>query len=463
MDTKECLTSCSESGDHIYEYMNGCYTKCPDGTLLDGFNCFSNECEGKPDSATCKSGTPKGYYYDSTDKIYKKCYEKCNYCSGEGTATDNKCTECISGYRLLEDNNNIENCYENCNYYFYFDNSNNYHCTDSNACPAEYRKLIVDKGQCIYEEIITTALLKEVTTIITEALTVKSTENIPISTAMSSTAMISTAISSTPMISTAISSTPMISTAISSTSMSSSAISNTSPKAHDTIRESENAITSTEIITTSNEQTDTNVTENDFNLEEYGCIGNNPLTLTCSMEETRDNNEIYDILVNDILSTYDGDTGKSIVIEGHNNTIFQVTNTKNELDLLTSGNISDDYNLSICSGVNINIYVPLELSEETKNMADQIKELGYNMFDINDKFYQDICSPYKSTVDSDVLLSDRIDYIYNNEDSQCQGNCEFTNYALVSRYINCTCSAEVVSNVEGETEKIDKFEANSIY
>ena len=32
------------------------------------------------------------------------------------------------------------------------------------------------------------------------------------------------------------------------------------------------------------------------------------------MEETRDNNEIYDILVNNILSTYDGDNGKSIVI-----------------------------------------------------------------------------------------------------------------------------------------------------
>ena len=283
MDTKECLTSCSESEENIYEYMNGCYTKCPDGTLLDGLNCFSNECEGKPNSATCKDGTPKGYYYDLTDKIYKKCYEKCNYCSGEGTETDNKCTECISGYRLLEDNNNIENCYINCNHYYYFDNSNGFHCTDSNACPAEYRKLIVDKGQCIYEEIITSALLKEVTTIITEALTVKPTENIPISTSIGSTAMISTAISSTPMISTAISSTPMISTAISSTpmintvisstSMSSSAISSTSPKAHDTIRESENTITPVEIIGTNN-----------FNLEEYGCVGNNPLTLTCSME-----------------------------------------------------------------------------------------------------------------------------------------------------------------------------------
>ena len=42
------------------------------------------------------------------------------------------------------------------------------------------------------------------------------------------------------------------------------------------------------------------------------------------------------------------------------------------------------------------------------------------MFDINDAFYQDICTPYKSSVNSDILLTDRIDYIYNNEDSNAR-------------------------------------------
>ena len=96
-------------------------------------------------------------------------------------------------------------------------------------------------------------------------------------------------------------------------------------------------------------------------------------------------------------------------------------------------------------------------------MAEQIKELGYNKFDINDKFYQDICSPYKSSVGSDVLLTDRIDYIYNNDDSQYQGNCEFKSYALGSRFINCTSPDELDTNNENQEEKIDKFEANSVY
>ena len=120
-----------------------------------------------------------------------------------------------------------------------------------------------------------------------------------------------------------------------------------------------------------------------------------------------------------------------------------------------------ELNLSICSGVNINIYVKLKLSEETKALSEQLKELGYNMFDINDAFYQDICTPYKSLVDSDILLTDRIYYIYNNKDSQCKKNCEFINYFSNSRYINCSCHIKKETNYE--SKKIDKFESKTIY
>ena len=99
-------------------------------------------------------------------------------------------------------------------------------------------------------------------------------------------------------------------------------------------------------------------------------------------------------------------------------------------------------NLSICSGININIFVKLELSDDTKSVAETLKELGYDMFDINDEFYQDICATYKSTVDSDMLLTDRIDYIYYNDDAQCPDNCEFFSYFLGSLYINCSCSID---------------------
>ena len=83
------------------------------------------------------------------------------------------------------------------------------------------------------------------------------------------------------------------------------------------------------------------------------------------------------------------------------------------------------------------------------------------MFDINDSFYQDICTPYNYKNNSDILLTDRIDYIYNNDDSQCQDNCKFSNYFSNSRYINCTC--EIDKDISKETEKIDKFVPKNIY
>ena len=51
-------------------------------------------------------------------------------------------------------------------------------------------------------------------------------------------------------------------------------------------------------------------------------------------------------------------------------------------------------NLSICKELKINIYLPIILSDETKNIYENMKSLGYDMFNINDPFYQDLCTPY---------------------------------------------------------------------
>jgi hypothetical protein len=54
-----------------------------------------------------------------------------------------------------------------------------------------------------------------------------------------------------------------------------------------------------------------------------------------------------------------------------------------------------------------------------------------------------------------------VDYIYNNDDAQCQGNCKFSDYFLGSRFINCSCNVDTEDKIE--TEKIDKFETKSLY
>ena len=227
----------------------------------------------------------------------------------------------------------------------------------------------------------------------------------------------------------------------------------------------------------------------------------------------KNNTEILNLIQDNIRLIYNPEEGKSQIFKGGDNIVFQITNAKNELDLLKGGSLDNQslsiidlgqcedklkkeyhikendsliylkqenvnakpsekniqyevyepynftkLNLSICEGEKINIYVKMEFSEETQKMYDDMKALGYDMLNINDPFYQDICAPFKSENNTDILLSDRIDYIYNNKDSQCQSNCDFSDYIPNSMYISCECSV-----VEEEEPKEEEFSGKKIF
>ena len=59
---------------------------------------------------------------------------------------------------------------------------------------------------------------------------------------------------------------------------------------------------------------------------------------------------------------------------------------------------------------------------------------------------------------TDIPLSARKEYIYNNKDSQCPDNCHFSSYILNSFYINCTCNIE-----KREEKEVRKFSAKTLY
>ena len=240
------------------------------------------------------------------------------------------------------------------------------------------------------------------------------------------------------------------------------------------------------------------------------------LNITCLLENITNNEELYNLIINNILKAYSNDEDN--IIEGKDNIIFQLTNNKNQLNILNNKtlinnnqnlsiidlakcedilkkeyninpndsliilkqeNISTNLksseknikyevfepynktklNLSLCEGTNINLYTKMTLSDKTKRMYERLKALGYDMFNINDKFYQDICTPYKTEDSTDILLTDRIDFIYNNDDAQCQTNCQFSEYLLDTQYISCECSLD--GNIQ--KNRIDKFNAKKIY
>ena len=92
-------------------------------------------------------------YYLSNEYIFEKCYEICKSCFSKGDENDNKCLECSEPYILIKDFENQNNCYNICEYNYYYDklDNNQYKCTISNNCPANYTKFIPNKKRCIDE------------------------------------------------------------------------------------------------------------------------------------------------------------------------------------------------------------------------------------------------------------------------------------------------------------------------
>ena len=226
------------------------------------------------------------------------------------------------------------------------------------------------------------------------------------------------------------------------------------------------------------------------------------------------NTEIYNKIINEIIYEYPSINGESLVIEGVENYVFQLTTTENELDTL-NGNYENKYNLSlidlneceillksennithniplfflkfekltgiaaeknvqyevyepinknrlnlsICKNTSIDLYLPIYLSEETENLYENLKQYGYDLFNIKDAFYTDICSKYKSENETDVILSDRKKDYFTNE-STCQVNCQYSEYFTETKYLKCECSAvtEEITTVD-----MDKFNGKMIF
>ena len=235
------------------------------------------------------------------------------------------------------------------------------------------------------------------------------------------------------------------------------------------------------------------------------CSYEDLLNQNCSIEKPND--LLYEKL-KELIQTYPAD-GESIVVKGEDEYAFQVTTTKNELDSL-DGIYINEYNLSmidmaecenlirgtydeiddnisliflkfeklastaseknvqyelyhpvtkelidlsICDENHINIYIPITLSEETQDKYIKLKKSGYNLFNINDSFYNDICTRYESDNGTDILLSDRKNYFYYNNDTRCQSNCEYSEYSTSTQYLKCQCNVETQNIDVKEPEK----------
>ena len=194
VDKKECANECT--GQYKFEFDDKCYTSCPPETYYNytqtgcidtipvGYymndsrkrtidkcdikcekECFLGQTSNKVLCKACNNlknyfkkeidevengyydcytGNVEKYYLDKDDKVYKKCYESCKFCTELGGILEHKCTACFNKYTL-----NGTNCYEICDYFYYFDSNNIYHCTTNGNCPSEKPNKIVERKTCV--------------------------------------------------------------------------------------------------------------------------------------------------------------------------------------------------------------------------------------------------------------------------------------------------------------------------
>ena len=112
--------------------------------------------------------------------------------------------------------------------------------------------------------------------------------------------------------------------------------------------------------------------------------------------------------------------------------------------------------LSPCNNISINLYIPININNESQILYDDLNKSGYNSFDINDPFYHDICTLYKTKDNTDILLSDRRKDYYIKEGAP-QSNCEFLgNIDNIYLKYNCTIDKEGIN-----ATKINRFSGES--
>ena len=116
-------------------------------------------------------------------------------------------------------------------------------------------------------------------------------------------------------------------------------------------------------------------------------------------------------------------------------------------------NTLDKLDLSICEDIKINTYSHFFPPQETLDKIIKLNLSGYDLYNINDSFYQDLCSPFTTDNDTDILLSDR-KYDYYENVSLCEKNCAYKKYDYTIKKIQCECP--VKKEIKIEKDEIDK-------
>ena len=69
--------------------------------------------------------------------------------------------------------------------------------------------------------------------------------------------------------------------------------------------------------------------------------------------------------------------------------------------------------LDICDDITVSIKVPVDLPDETDSLYSNLEQMGHQLFNISDSFYNDICVTYTAENGADIGLKGRKEIIYD--------------------------------------------------
>ena len=111
--------------------------------------------------------------------------------------------------------------------------------------------------------------------------------------------------------------------------------------------------------------------------------------------------------------------------------------------------------LSICEKETIEINYQLNTSKVNMTKVVYFADIGIDIFNIKDKFFNELCYSY-SEGDSDMVLNDRVKDIYQNY-SVCEDDCTYEKIDLNQNIATCKCIIKTKIDTIVKPPKLDQI------
>ena len=432
----KCVESCN-----YFEYNKFCIDECPEGTLVNDNICEDNKClKNNHNSIECLDNTPEGYYFDKEDGLYKKCYQGCKFCYGQGDATNNNC---IGENPSSNNSNELDQSPSTTHYELLTDTENKHFnfATDylttvynDNSYEKNSQERFQDTTNIIgtFEDKYSTSvrdITEKTNNIISSELNIFShylsdnnkteinEQNYPIYNLLEQLLFHN------------------FNKTINYNNM------NLTQENQD------------EIL-----KTIQNIIQNGFDLEIFDklnipslTVGNFTYTITSTLIQEINKNNNNNITVDlgeceyELKDKYNISKNDSLYLLIVNGKVANIPKVEYEVFYPFSSNNFSVLNLNYCKDMAIDISYPIDIP---------INEI--DKYNKSSGLYNDICYTLTTENETDINLKDRRNEFVDKNYSICEEDCDFTEYDYITKRAKCSCMAKIKLPLISEI-KVDKY------